>query len=202
MRARIVAATLKVAEFLVDFKPPVDGLGFESSGFRHPLGRTAYRSPAPSGVARRSRSSRAAMSCRNPFQKLAKGDLVVGNCGDLQGQSCVSQPNPTEQHHSDHRCGDTTPSTPGWWLSAAFRRASWESPLGPKVRVVGYIAGHTRRKNKRITIYARCSTDEQTTENQIQQSRFLPGVVVAPSNYHCFSSIHVSITHCVLTQAQ
>jgi hypothetical protein len=48
-----------------------------------------------------------AQQCRvgTLLQQLAKGDLVVGHRGDLQGSSCGRQPNPNQEHRGDHRCG-------------------------------------------------------------------------------------------------
>ena len=42
---------------------------------------------------------------RGLLQERLKSDLVVGHRGGLQGQSCVSQHNPTQEHRGDHRCG-------------------------------------------------------------------------------------------------
>jgi hypothetical protein len=39
------------------------------------------------------------------LQKLLKGDLVVGHRGVSLGQSCESQPNSTQPHRGDRRCG-------------------------------------------------------------------------------------------------
>ena len=83
--------------------------------------------PAPSSVARRSRSSRAAMSCRNPSPAAREGRSCRRSSWCSPRSELRLKPNPTEEHRGDHQLWISSPPPPD--SRRSLRRATYPQLL-------------------------------------------------------------------------